>query len=244
MLFGNVETENNNELQSLKEMMKLLCQKDQGDVMLIEAGLRVLRAILYLNPGELSDAEQKQEYELMVQNHNPSDVADLKPRFLEIQEKIARLGAVEVVTKCLSHASKRVSFATLKLAVVLVHGGNEAVQNMFLLNLDDIVSQHFFEKLYALFEDAMAEIKESKRRLKRIVKTAAEFERAGIDSTAYDLNLEDHAEEAEYSTQKHMIEVMKMMRQPSHPFLFRFWRVFCQLFFGTVHYKAICCAQL
>jgi len=233
LLFGSKRVACNEELQSLQEMMKLLCKEDEMDVMLLEAGLRVLRAILYLNPDELSTEQQQKEYNLCLQNRVPSDVRNAEPRFTKLQTEMARKGAVEVVGTCLSNQNKDVIEATLQLAVVLVDGGNESVQALFHDKLNTNAGQSFFKQLNSLFDNAVIDIKETKQRNKRREKSTTELEKAGV-YIGNDMALEQN-QDTETTSQKLMTEVMKMMRRlmlrnKHMQNLFRFQRFNCSSF--------------
>ena len=212
MMFGSSISENDDR-KPLRQLMDLLREKEQKDLKLLEAGLRVLRAILYLNPDELNEEERDREYQLFLKNEHPTDSADMKPRFTLLQTKLARMGAVDVILSCLPYPDKAVVSATLKLAAIMVDGGNDSVQSIFHRKLATSDGNRFFEKLHLLFEEAIAEIKESKRRMKRRARTLEELNKAGIDPTVHEF---DHGESENHrESEEYMAEVMKMMRSLS-----------------------------
>ena len=125
-------THANEELQSLKELMTMLCDKECEESIRL-TGLKVIRAIIYLNPDEdsLSVHNRDTEFELMLQNKPPSLLGNT--HFAFTQAQVAKLGAVEVVATCIESENPEIIMATLRLAVTLLDGGNPKVRVMVLL---------------------------------------------------------------------------------------------------------------
>ncbi len=204
---------------ALRPLIDLLRAKGQKDFELLEAGLRVLRAILYLNPAELNQEEQDREYKLFLENQSPTDAREMQPRFTALQAKLANMGAVNVILRCLPCPDQAVVSATLKLAITLLDGGNHVVQEIFHTALATSggtvggkfsAKSLFFEKLHQLFEDAITEIKESKRRSKRRARTMEELKKAGIDTTLHESEHDEDQKRRE--SEEQMAGVFKMMR--------------------------------
>jgi hypothetical protein len=205
---------------ALSPLIDLLRQRGQKDLELLEAGLRVLSAILYVNPEKLNQQEQDREYKLFLENQSPTDAWTLNPRFTSLQSKFAKMGVVDVILSCFPSRDKAVVSATLKLAINLMDGGNDFVQETFYQELaasggkrsvESKVSTNglFFEKLHLMFEDAIVEIKESKRRLKLWARTTEELEKAGMDTTLLE---SDHDDGMHRVSAENMAAVIKMMR--------------------------------
>jgi hypothetical protein len=205
---------------ALSPLIDLLRQRGQKDLELLEAGLRVLSAILYVNPEKLNQQEQDREYKLFLENQSPTDAWTLNPRFTSLQSKFAKMGVVDVILSCFPSRDKAVVSATLKLAINLMDGGNDFVQETFYQELaasggkrsvESKVSTNglFFEKLHLMFEDAIVEIKESKRRLKLWARTTEELEKAGMDTTLLE---SDHDDGMHLVSAENMAAVIKMMR--------------------------------
>ena len=99
-------THANEELQSLKELMTMLCDKECEESIRL-TGLKVIRAIIYLNPDEdsLSVHNRDTEFELMLQNKPPSLLGNT--HFAFTQAQVAKLGAVEVVATCIESENPR-----------------------------------------------------------------------------------------------------------------------------------------
>jgi len=217
LMFGSFSTDNHG---ALSPLIALLRQGGQKDLELLETGLRVLCAILYVNPDKLNQHEQDREYKLFLENQPPTDARTLNPRFTSLQSKFAKMGVVDVILSCFPSRNKAVVSATLKLATSLMDGGNDFVQEMFHQELatsggkrsvESKVSTNglFFEKLHLLFEDAIAEIKESKRRLKLWARTTEELKKAGMDTTLLEF---DHDDGKHCVSAENMASVIKMMR--------------------------------
>jgi len=220
-MFGRSTSGENDDRGALRPLIDLLRSKGQKDFELIEAGVRVLRAILYLNPSELNQEEQVREYKLFLKNQSPTDARKMEPRFTSLQAKLANMGAVNVILRCLPCPDNAVVNATLKLAITLLDGGNDVVQEIFHKALTTSggkpsvggkfsTKSLFFEKLHQLFEDAITESKESKRRLKRRARTMEELKKAGIDTTLHDSEHDEDEKRREIEEQ--MAGVSKMMR--------------------------------
>lgn len=169
----------NGELQSLKELVTVLSE-DQCDETLRLTGLKVLRAILYLQPNGMvtSPKSLDDEYKRHLDNLPPSSVGEYE--FSLLQSKMAKLGCVSVVIKCIESQNQEIVMASLQLAVTLLEGGNTVVQQLFATILTTPISGPFFLQLKALFVDSSEAIKAEKRKIKFAHAEKIVLQKAGI----------------------------------------------------------------
>jgi len=179
LLFGSTDTVHNGELQSLKELVTVLSE-DQCDETLRLTGLKVLRAILYLQPNGMvtSPKSLDDEYKRHLDNLPPSSVGEYE--FSLLQSKMAKLGCVSVVIKCIESQNQEIVMASLQLAVTLLEGGNTVVQQLFATILTTPISGPFFLQLKALFVDSSEAIKAEKRKIKFAHAEKIVLQKAGI----------------------------------------------------------------
>ena len=206
LMFGSKRTHANEQLQSLKELMRMLCDKECEDNIRL-TGLKAIRAIVYMNPDQdsLSAHGRNSEFELMLQNKPSSLVGN--SFFAHQQARMAKMGGVDVIAKCIESQNPQVIMATLQLAVSLLEGGNVMVQRQFAEVLHHSASQSFFVKLRGLFQESVRAIREQKRKAKRAAVENAALLKAGITKKCQESSL------SLSSTQMHMVEVMKTMRR-------------------------------
>ena len=165
-MLGSRKSHANDDFQSLKEFMKLLCV-DECQVTVRNTGVKVVRAILYINPDKNSSKVQDGEYERYARNEDPF-VADMNDRaFKALQVEVAGGGGVQVVVSCLSSKDWDTVLGALRLACTLLAGGNSVVQNLFHAQLAPSSSQSFFSRLQEIFHDSRFALKESKRKAKQ-----------------------------------------------------------------------------
>ena len=170
-MMGSRKAQANDKLQSCKEFMRLLCA-DDCEALVRNTGVKVIRAMLYLYP---KTSTQDREYARCQRNEDPSLalVGDVGLKALQLE--IAQSGGVEVVVSCLSSKDPDTVLGALRLAVTLLAGGNQAVQDLFHAHLAPASSQAFFSRLRGIFDEAIEAVKESKRKAKqaRIAGSAA-----------------------------------------------------------------------
>ena len=207
LLFGSSKTYHNETFQSLKELMKMLCNPECEESIKL-TGLKVIRGIIYMNPNEESSSEEcNNEYERMLQNLPPSALGSGDGHLMRIQALIAKLGCVEIVTKCIESDNPEIIMATLKLCVALLDGGNRKVQEMFADSLRQSSSQPFFSRLMRLFQQSINATRDMKRKVKQAAAEKAALLKAGITKTTEERGV------SLPSSQVHMVEVMKTMRR-------------------------------
>ena len=95
-LFGNKESLQNQDFRALKEFIKLLCHPDCDDMLKL-TGVKALRAMIYMRPGQsnwktrhpvhMVKQKQDSEYERFLRNQEPSDLGS--PDLLDFQVKMA-----------------------------------------------------------------------------------------------------------------------------------------------------------
>ena len=204
LLLGGRSTYMNDDHQALKELLRLMMSRECDETLKLH-GLHVLRAILYLQPGRLSAEQQEAEYALCLNNEFSSCVGEAG--MIELQERMAELGMVDVVTRCFQDSDPEIVMATLKLAVTLLDGGSKCVQQYFAMSLLPASSAPFFMKLDSLFVETEEARKEEKRRQKQQEKEKAALKKAGIRSSSANTHQSQAAE------QTHITEVLKMMRR-------------------------------
>jgi len=205
-LFGSEKTYLNGDFQSLKQLMLLLCDPECNDAIKL-TGLKVLRAILYLNPDApyASQDNQKIEYERNLKNLPCSFLG--RDEFHRIQATLAKLGCVDVFFACFQSENEEVVSATLRLAVTLLDGGNHAVQMIFAHQLIQAASDPFFERLQRQFDQALNSMREAKRRIRQELVERIAMAKAGIHSRK--ITAEQSISLA--SGQQDMVEVIKVM---------------------------------
>lgn len=207
LLFGSRNTYKNDDYQSLKQFMKLM-QSPDVDEMLLRDCLKVLRAILYMRPGELTPEEEEREYVRHLNNEFSSFTRE--PEHLQFQERMAKIGMADVVVLCCQHENNDTVLASLQLAVALLDGGSDSVQDYFARLLTPASSAPFFAKLHSLFAEAQESFKEAKRNLKEEHAQRIALKKAGIRVPS--VKMQDGAKMSDRS-QEHMTEVLKMMRR-------------------------------
>jgi hypothetical protein len=207
-LLGSKKTYMNNEYQSLEQFLKMMQSRDADEGLLLY-GLKVLRAIVYMRPGDrLTPEQEEEEYKRHLDNEFSSFAG--KKEHLEFQEQMARIGMVDVVVWCCQHENKDIVLAALHLAVALLDGGNKTVQRCFGILLKPASSLPFFRKIHSLFAESQQSLKEEKKRAKQDRNTQIALRKAGIRAPKVDTK--DQAKTTQ-SSQGHMTEVMKMMRR-------------------------------
>jgi len=208
LLFGSVKTHQNDRLQSLKQLLNVTHDPACDSAMKV-LGLKVIRALMYMIPDRphVSAAQHETEYQRLLKNLPPAELGTRE--FSVLQERVAKLGGVDVVTSCIESEDPETIMATLRLAVTMLDGGNRQVQNLFSATLQSASCEHVFHKLKLLFQQSVNAIKEQKRRLKQLAAQKAALQRAGVNSGPSASN--DTVSLA--SSQAHMVEVMKMMRR-------------------------------
>jgi hypothetical protein len=207
LLIGSRKTHQNEEFQSLKELMKTLCASDTEDKIKI-VGLKAVRAMIYMNPdlGHVSKQHHDDEFQLMLDNKPPSSLG--QPSLMQIQCTVAALGGVDVISNCIESENNDVIMASLQLAVTLLDGGNIKVQDLFATTLRQPSSQPFFLKYRNLFQESVGAIREQKRAAKQQRMEKAALEKAGIAQKAEEAQKSSLAD-----SQKPIVEVMKSMRR-------------------------------
>jgi hypothetical protein len=205
-LFGSEKTYLNGDFQSLKQLMLLMCDPECDDAIKL-TGLKVLRAILYLNPDApyASQDNQEIEYERNLKNLPCSFLS--RHEFHHIQATLAKLGCVEVIFACFQSENREVVSATLRLAVTLLDGGNYAVQTIFAHELIQAASAPFFERLQRQFDQALNSMREAKRMIRQELAERIAMAKAGIHSRK--VTAEESTSLA--SGQQDMVEVIKVM---------------------------------
>jgi hypothetical protein len=207
-LLGSKKTDMNNEYHSLKQFLKLMQNPDVDEGLLL-CGLKVLRAIIYMRPGKgLTPKQEEEEYKRHLNNEFSSFAG--KKEHLKFQEQLARIGMVDVVVRCCQHENKDIVLAALHLAVALLDGGNKTVQRCFGILLKPASSLPFFRKIHSLFAESQQSLKEEKKRAKQERNQQIALRKAGTRAPKADTK--DPAKTTQ-SSQKHMTEVMKMMRR-------------------------------
>jgi len=204
--FGNSATYMNDKFQSLRELMKFM-QTDDCTESLRRNGLKVLRAILYMRPGELTPIEEEREYTLYLDNQFCTFVGQAD--HVAFQQKMANLGMVDVVTKCFQDDHPDIVMATLQLAVTLLDGSDALVQEHFAQALLPASSTPFFVKLNLLFVESQEALKDQKKNIKQAELEKAALQKAGIHSSA-GTNV---AQQDLSGGQEQMTEVLKFMRR-------------------------------
>ena len=206
LMFGSSKSYQNEQLQSLKELLQMLCDPECDDSIKLTA-LKVIRGVVYMNPDHASSSPQSAstEYARMLQNLPPAALG--QDAMVQTQALLGKLGCVEVVTACIESDNQDIVKATLCLAVALLDGGNVQVQKLFAEDLRQASSQPFFQRLRSLFEQSMGGIRDMKKKVKRAAVERAALLKAGITPTTEEagMSLAD--------SQVHMAEVMKMMRR-------------------------------
>ena len=117
--------------------------------------LTIARAILYIWPEhKMEDKERELQFRLMLENKTPGDMA-LKGGdkvLADLQVKLAKKGAVDLIIHCMGSSNKDVLLAALRLAVTILDGGNRKVQDMFADELQQPGNQGFFLSVRSAFE--------------------------------------------------------------------------------------------
>jgi hypothetical protein len=168
MIYGSRKSAANNELQSLRVLMELLCH-ESCEESVRSLGVRVVRAILYMNPDSNNQEHQRAEYARCHADEDPSaaHVAGGDAKFKALQVQIARCGGVQVVLSCVLSKDRETVLGAFRLGNTLLVGGNASVQNLFYKHLAAASSQDFFSKLRDEFNNAINAIKEMKRKAKQ-----------------------------------------------------------------------------
>ena len=216
LLFGSRQTFRNENFESLRQLIVLLCDKE-CDLLFQLTGVKALRVMLYLNPGQYKDkrqhmkssAKQDEEFQRYLCNETPSDVGS--KHFADFQAHLARLGGVDVVTTCTASVDPLVVTACYQLAVTLLDGGNERVQEIFSHVLFSASSGPFFKRMHDCFVESKAAIKNMKRRQKEAESQRTALKRAGIRRT--DQSTSKAAAQSLAQGQLRIFEVIKMMRR-------------------------------
>jgi hypothetical protein len=210
ILFGSSKSYRNNDFQSLKQVIILLCQDDCDDALRL-TGLKTLRAMMYLMPdADVSTTEYREnEYDRHLKNLPASGLG--KQQYHDFQARLAQLGCLDVILKSIESEDPKIVYATLQLSVTILDGGNPVVQKMLSNLLTPASSAPFFAKLKALFTESKQAMKEAKRRMKRSAAEKDAMMRAGITDAQGKTN--QVRIESLASGQKTMAEVMKTMRR-------------------------------
>ena len=165
-LYGSSNSPANGDLKSLKLFMHLLCQ-DQCEADVRKHGVKIVRSVLYMNPDTIkSTSKQDDEYERYFANKDPSTAG--QDDFRAFQVKVAQGGGVQVVVACMSSKDPETQLGALQLGCTLLASGNSAVQDLFYKQLSSAQSQSFFSALKAIFDSAVENIKETKRKAKQV----------------------------------------------------------------------------
>jgi len=188
-LFGSAlsseSSPSNAGLQSLTEMMKMLCDDLACEVSFQLTGIKVLRACLYITSVEKSSEKDRLcEFIRFLNDDTPTlegvGRKDLEGqrRFRILQTRFAQLGAMQVVTKFFCSNNVHVVHEALKLGAALM---NPSVQEIFAQALAPASSEPFFTKLKSLFDESKESIKAQKRSIKHEVREAI-FMRSAVDT--------------------------------------------------------------
>jgi hypothetical protein len=237
LLFGSSKTYHNEKFQSLKELMNLLCNPECEESIKLTGLKVIRGIIyMNPDESEKCDKESEKctksekrnneplfsrrvrkvalvsekcnnEYERMLQNLPPAALSSGDGHLMRIQALIAKLGCVEIVTKCIESDNPEIIMATLKLCVALLDGGNRKVQEMFADSLRQSSSQPFFSRLMRLFQQSINATRDMKRKVKQAAAEKAALLKAGITKTTEERSV------SLPSSQVHMVEVMKTMRR-------------------------------
>jgi len=207
VMIGSRTTHQNEAFQSLREVMKMLCDRTTDDRTKV-LGLKAMRAILYMNPDHEPSSPQDldKEFRLMLENQPPSSLGETK--LARAQITLSKLGGVDVVSSCIESDNAEVVISTLRFAVTLLDGGNPKVQELFASALKQASSAPFFAKFRSLFKESVEAIREQKRKLKQAELARAAMAKAGIQAKAAAAASHSLAE-----SQRTMVEVMKTMRR-------------------------------
>lgn len=209
MMLGSKTTFRNANYEVLREFVKQL-SFENCDGMVQLNGLKVVRAILYLQPNRAEWHNDIREKELarMLQNESPSEADHGTPEFKEIQALISDLGGVDLMIGSIGAPENDTILAALMLATTMLEGGNESVQQKFVEMLSPGTSQKFFLNLHKVMEAGVAALKEQKKKLKQQIAEQQALAAAGIKSKkAQPIQLGPSVQ--------YMSEVMKMMGQNS-----------------------------
>jgi hypothetical protein len=87
---------------------------------------------------------------------------------LDLNDWDAQGGGVQVVVACLSSKEAETQLKALQLGCTLLAGGNTVVQDLFYKQLSPAHSQSFFSALKSIFDAAVENIKEAKRKAKQV----------------------------------------------------------------------------
>ena len=115
------------------------------------------------------------------------------------------------MTTCVESENPQIVTATFQLAVTLLDGGNMRVQRLFEAVLTTASSAPFFARMYNIFLESKAAIKEQKRLLKEAETKRNALKKAGIVQRGDSMSASAHDSLAEGQLQ--IFEVLKMMRR-------------------------------
>ena len=208
MMLGSRETAHNARFETLKEFVELISDTSDVDSLVQLNGLKIVRAILYVQPDkrQFSTADRDEEFEGMLQNRPPRDADPPQREFRQLQSAIAHIGGVTLVVEAMASPDRDVVLAALMLAVTLLEGGNKTVQDLFAATLAPASSQDFFLQLNKVIEDSIGALKDQKRKIKHRAAAAAALAAAGIKRNVPPLPRLG-------MSQQYMTEVMKTMRR-------------------------------
>eukprot|EP00960_Hanusia_phi_P030497 748658-Hanusia_phi.AAC.3 len=131
-------------------------------------GLKVLRAIVYMNPANKTVAQQEQSFKPVMRNEDPSDQELADPSYVSLQANLAKFGGVNIIINVLAFSNDSdILHACLCFANALLHGGNSDVQKQFTRFFTSSSSQHLFVQIYKVFQDAVEGLKEVRKRAKQ-----------------------------------------------------------------------------
>jgi len=182
-LYGSRKAFANGDFESLKQFMALLA-RDDCEALVRNAGVKIVRTILYMNPDQLSRSQQDVEYERLLNNEDPSAADKGDQGFRALQVEVARGGGVQVVVSCLSNKDPDTVVGALRLANTLLAGSNPLVQDLFYAQLSPASSQSFFLRLRDIIHDSINAIKEAKRKAKQQAAEREAMRRAGVKTAA------------------------------------------------------------
>eukprot|EP00960_Hanusia_phi_P036737 752497-Hanusia_phi.AAC.1 len=151
----------------VKEFCRVLTSKT-CDPSVQTIGLKVLRAIIYMNPVQQSEEEQDESYHRMLRNLDPDDKMLEQESYVELQMKVAKAGGIQVILHFLAFTTdSSILHSCLCFANALLHGGNKEVQEAFAKPLTSSSSQHLFGQIFKIFQDAVEGIKEVRKKAKQ-----------------------------------------------------------------------------
>ena len=207
-MLGSRKSFQNDELQTLGEFIRELAS-EQCDPLVQLNGLRVVRAVLYIQPDRESTSLelQEKEYQRMLRNQPPSDAEDGFPSFVAMQRHIATRGGVDLIVTCMASPETDIVLAALYLAVTILEGGNKAVQDLFAEILTPASSQNFFMALHKVMENGVTSLKAQKKTIKQRQAEKHALAAAGIVRRSMK-ELPSLGPALQFMT-----EVMKMMRR-------------------------------